>query len=800
MENFQLNKNIKSQLNKKYIYNKDTEWKYFTNPSLNLPDYGWKIHISATYNNFQEILNLTTEYCLRNNLNFKYIYSKTLFTSMISDSYNRIQSGKFITIYFATTCSFKKHANILDNKLSRFNGPRVLGDFQVSKNGVVHYRYGGFKKSYYFNKNDGIYQHNVYTTKTQIFTDNRKAYPFLPSGIENPLKNKEEEKENTNSLLNDRYQPQIAIKFSNKGGVYRCLDTKNNEQVIIKECRPFIGSNKTKYDSQHWHHQEYVIHKQLYKHNLCPRPIDFFKQDDHSFSVYKEVKGSSLRSYISNPTIHLSYAKKKKIALKAIELYKKIANNGYYHKDFNPNNIFINDKNELILVDLEHVHSEKNHYKPGYTPGYCNPNNNNIEFSLGRVLYFIYCATDPLINNDSQCSTLIMKKILDANKVSNEHLKIIEKTLDCKKNNKFNLPDKQVIINDLEVYLSQLVTERRAVRTSSFGKTTHYLNSQHGISGIIRALDLKTVPSIKLKKILEQLETNYLTNKAPGLVFGQLGIIEQILRIKSELNEKLPKSYLNQIEFNYFSSESFEFFHGKAGIINFICDYQEHLPNRFVKKIIIHFQTYCLEKECLSKGGATTWQQNTIENSSFSNYQGFGFGHGDAGIMFALLKSIKIVPNTKIKELAHQTINNILKNSSETGKCLYTPHGPHDTSKWTHVCNGSSGIINLLIEMHQLDPKKYQEITLKYIYSIGHNFRSKSIGFCHGLAGDLYMIKKAHNIIKNNSVVKSLIQEMESFLIFRVRKLQDTVDNSGELISDDFGEGLAGVLVGLKKS
>lgn len=63
-----------------------------------IPSQGWKIHISAYFNNYKKILKLVFNYCLKYKISFKYIQSKKNFYFSISALANRTESGKYITI------------------------------------------------------------------------------------------------------------------------------------------------------------------------------------------------------------------------------------------------------------------------------------------------------------------------------------------------------------------------------------------------------------------------------------------------------------------------------------------------------------------------------------------------------------------------------------------------------------------------------------------------------------------------------------------------------------------------------
>ena len=69
----------------------------------------------------------------------------------------------------------------------------------------------------------------------------------LPYWISDPI-NEVEEEEN-DELLNNRYDITEVLRYTNAGGTYVAIDTKNLENRIIKEARPYTCQFGDKKDS-----------------------------------------------------------------------------------------------------------------------------------------------------------------------------------------------------------------------------------------------------------------------------------------------------------------------------------------------------------------------------------------------------------------------------------------------------------------------------------------------------------------------------------------------------------------------
>lgn len=102
---------------------------------------GWKIHISAVPDNAQKILSIVSDYLIPRNISFKFIKDNKLLRKTLSKSWERSNSGKFITIYPNSVKIFVEVVEYLSKKLHGFESPYILSDKNY-KGTPVFYRYG----------------------------------------------------------------------------------------------------------------------------------------------------------------------------------------------------------------------------------------------------------------------------------------------------------------------------------------------------------------------------------------------------------------------------------------------------------------------------------------------------------------------------------------------------------------------------------------------------------------------------------------------------------------------------------
>lgn len=231
-----------------------------------LPDEGWKIHISATYKNYQKILNLSSNILIQNKVNFKWIKNEKIFYKSIIKTSNRIFSGKFITIYPKNTEQFYFLLEELYEILKKEEGSSITTDRQYKDCKVLYYRYGGFTK------------------KSKLYCKN----PFYeqPSYVEDKLQ--KSFCDDNNLLLNNKYEIIDILHISNGGGVLLCKNIKNNKKYIIKEAREWIYfyKEKTVIDLRKNEKEKLIL---LSKISGIPKYVEDFYFDGSYFLVEEYI-------------------------------------------------------------------------------------------------------------------------------------------------------------------------------------------------------------------------------------------------------------------------------------------------------------------------------------------------------------------------------------------------------------------------------------------------------------------------------------------------------------------------------
>lgn len=327
-----------NDINSQYIINENEYFTYVAfSKKIFLPSKGWKLHVSAYFDNYHDILDIVYKYCFKKNISFKFINNTELFSEIVGKYCDRYSACKFITLYFPSIKCFKITCNDLYRLLKKFSAGFILSDRRYKDSNVLYYRYGE-----YFGKN---------TNTNRILLD------YKPENIADPFEFSIKNSIPTEVILNNKYKIISALHFSNFGGIY-C-----SNHYIIKEARPGTGESIVN-TSIKLREDEFNLTSFLFKKQInVPKAIEHFIQEEHHFFVYEKLDGLTLNEH--KLFQKLFYAKDSLIKPLSnawewfnaiITEIKKIHKENIILNDISESNIFIS-KNCVYFIDLEYSYN-----------------------------------------------------------------------------------------------------------------------------------------------------------------------------------------------------------------------------------------------------------------------------------------------------------------------------------------------------------------------------------------------------------------------------------------------------------
>lgn len=174
----------------------------------------------------------------------------------------------------------------------------------------------------------------------------------------------------------------------------------------------------------------------------------------------------------------------------------------------------------------------------------------------------------------------------------------------------------------------------------------------------------------------------------------------------------------------------------------------------------------------------------------------WGYAHGHAGISHYFNILFSVSGERKYIEFAEKICDVIISNAILEKDCASWNFGPSNTKKWSHWCNGSSGIGSTLIRMYITTNNKkylkYAELAAKDVYN---NIWNSSICQCHGACGDAEFLFDMY-CLTNNPTYLCYIDNINEYIYLskiNINSLSLLPDETKMQVSSDLGTGLAGV-------
>ncbi|MER5198725.1 class III lanthionine synthetase LanKC [Streptomyces sp. NPDC002755] len=335
---------------------------------------GWKLHVSATSRTSADTLRRSLPVLRDAGVRFKFLVDPAEVLEFNSKSFSRESSGKFITVYPPDDDTFHAVGRALTEALSGFDGPYVLSDRRYPGSRVVSYRYGGFTSRFRLQPL-GLLELLIEAPDGTLVRDLRTPYWSMPPWAVDPVTGQgppagpsPAEAEGTR-LLNERYEISSALMFSNRGGIYRAVDTVTGADVVLREARPGVQIGPEGIDAVELLRHEYDLLVELADTGYFVRPLGFFRQWEHSYLVEEWVGDEYLGRLTTtqNPVFELDptparlsdyYRRLQGLWLQIADAVAVCHERGIVLGDLSPTNVMITADDRIRIIDLESAFHE----------------------------------------------------------------------------------------------------------------------------------------------------------------------------------------------------------------------------------------------------------------------------------------------------------------------------------------------------------------------------------------------------------------------------------------------------------
>ncbi|MEV2249311.1 class III lanthionine synthetase LanKC [Streptomyces sp. NPDC050147] len=263
------------------------------------PQQGWKIHVSATLENADQIAAAVHDHCVPRAVPFKFIAGRHLLHLRNSKYAGRDGSGKFVTIYPADEHQLHEILSELGRVLEGFEGPYILTDLRW-REGPLYVRYGAFTRRMCVNERGSLVP-AIEDDQGRLVPDSRDPAFRVPEWVTLPPFLESQLAARNNTTVTDLpYRMEKALHFSNGGGVYVGTDTRDGSKVVLKEGRPYAGLASDGADAVARLERERDALQQLTGLGVAPEVRDWFELGGHRFLVMDFLEGGTLNSFFAD--------------------------------------------------------------------------------------------------------------------------------------------------------------------------------------------------------------------------------------------------------------------------------------------------------------------------------------------------------------------------------------------------------------------------------------------------------------------------------------------------------------------
>jgi serine/threonine protein kinase len=351
------------------------DWLVFVPPDPDIPMQGWKIHVSAGMDNAERILDTVWEYCVPRCIEFKFLRSMPALWLRSSKYAPRGYSGKLVTIYPPDDAACETVLRELGGLLDGEPGPYILSDLRWG-NGPLYVRYGGFTGRYCVSDGGQVVL-AIADDTGKLVPDRRDPVFYVPPWVTLPdFLAPDLAARNAVTVSGLPYTIDEVMHFSNGGGCYRGRDTRTDDEIVLKEARPFAGLDSNGADAVRRLEREHEMLQSLAGVPGIPKVYDHFALGEHRFMAMEYVEGRPLHRALVRryPMIDVSAGPEEfaDYTQWALDVYQQVETalhamheRGVVYGDLHLFNIMIRPDDAIALLDFEVASRVEDNVRPG---------------------------------------------------------------------------------------------------------------------------------------------------------------------------------------------------------------------------------------------------------------------------------------------------------------------------------------------------------------------------------------------------------------------------------------------------
>jgi serine/threonine protein kinase len=381
-------------------------WAFNPLSSREYPRQGWKLHVSALPAYAEQVLQAVAEILIEQATRWKVCQDLKHLLELLSVPSAYTQVGKFITVYPRTQEQAVQLAGLLHRVTAAYPGPVIPTDKRYAPGSQVYYRYGSFTQLEFYHPDTSLKTPYILDPHGAKVHDQRVPGQYCPGWIADPFPGtaRRAASGTGGGLFGKNLTVRNMLRRSAKGGIY--VVQTDSGLAVLKEARLGTNPDLAGRDARDRLANEFEILRQLAPLGIAPQPLELFDAEENRYVLMEYLDGQSLATYIEQRNYlgddecdHL-----RGICTSLIHLVHTCHAAGVVIRDFTPNNVMVREQT-CKLIDLELAALRKNEQAPftGYTPGYVVPGTELLAretvqddlYALGAMLCFILTGISP---------------------------------------------------------------------------------------------------------------------------------------------------------------------------------------------------------------------------------------------------------------------------------------------------------------------------------------------------------------------------------------------------------------------
>lgn len=454
-------------------------WRSSRNINSKDLEQGWKIHVSATILNANEIFKIVAPFLKELDIMFKATISLHELQKLNCGLYYGFsQIGKFMTIYPRSTKEAVYIAHKLHNMTCEFTSPSIPSDLPYQKNSCIFYRYGAFK-TIELERSDGTRVLAIRNPHGDLVPDLREPGTAIPEWLDDPfiVKSQKETivKEEAITPLNTTIRAYEALSHRGKGGVYRAIDLSVSPArlCILKEGRKNGEIDWDERDGFWRVKHELEVISSLSSFDVgVPEIYTYFDVESNFYVAMELIEGRNLQSIL---TKKLRIKDALQYGVQIARLLHKIHSAGWVWRDCKPMNLIINKEGIIRPIDFEGACLiDQFDTTPWGTPGYLPPQsdqNINTNSHLPEDLYALGATLHQLFSGQIPQASALLPIGKLRRQIPPSVRRIIAELLDPQPENR---PDAKTVLQTLETAFSENYRESLDILNNNLYRATSF--------------------------------------------------------------------------------------------------------------------------------------------------------------------------------------------------------------------------------------------------------------------------------------------------------------------------------------